>query len=130
MAKAISYAAHDPKSPLAPFSFDRRAVGADDVQIEILYCGVCHSDLHQVRDEWGNSTFPLVPGHEIVGRVTQVGNNVKKFKVGDLAGVGCMVDSCGTCPDCAEGLEKYCNHNTFTSNSPYTHMPRQVTNGG
>ncbi|SNR64880.1 uncharacterized zinc-type alcohol dehydrogenase-like protein [Methylobacillus rhizosphaerae] len=130
MAKAISYAAHDPKSPLAPFSFERREVGNTDVQIEILFCGVCHSDLHQVRDEWANSTFPLVPGHEIVGRVTQVGSNVKHFKVGDLAGVGCMVDSCGTCPDCAEGLEQYCNHSVFTYNSPDKHMPGQATYGG
>ncbi|ABE50473.1 MULTISPECIES: NAD(P)-dependent alcohol dehydrogenase [Methylobacillus] len=130
MTKAISYAAHDPKSPLAPFSFERRQVGANDVQIEILFCGVCHSDLHQARNEWGNSIFPVVPGHEIVGRVTQVGSNVKKFKVGDLAGVGCMVDSCNACPDCAEGLEQYCNHAVFTYNSPDKHMPGQVTYGG
>ncbi|MCB5190404.1 NAD(P)-dependent alcohol dehydrogenase [Methylobacillus arboreus] len=130
MTKAISYAAHDPKSSLSPFSFERRNVGADDVQIEILFCGVCHSDLHQARDEWGNSIFPIVPGHEIVGRVTQVGANVKKFKVGDLAGVGCLVDSCGTCPDCAEGLEQFCNHSVFTYNSPDNKMPGQATYGG
>ncbi len=130
MTKAISYAAHDPKSPLSPFTFERREVGANDVQIEILYCGVCHSDLHQARDEWGNSTFPMVPGHEIVGRVTQVGSNVKKFKAGDLAGVGCLVDSCGTCPDCAEGLEQFCNQSVFTYNSPDKQSPGQSTYGG
>ncbi|MCB5188522.1 NAD(P)-dependent alcohol dehydrogenase [Methylobacillus caricis] len=129
MTKAISYAAHDPKSPLSPFSFERREVGANDVQIEILYCGVCHSDLHQARDEWGNSTFPMVPGHEIVGRVTKVGNAVTKFKVGDLAGVGCLVDSCGTCPDCAEGLEQYCNNSVFTYNSPDKHNGKSTYGG-
>ncbi len=130
MAKAIAYAAHDPKKPLSLFKFDRREPGADDVEIEILYCGVCHSDLHQVRDEWGNSTFPMVPGHEIVGRVTRVGSAVKKFKVGDLAGVGCLVDSCRTCPDCAADLEQYCNHATFTYNSPDAQMPGHSTYGG
>ncbi|CAG0973396.1 alcohol dehydrogenase (NADP+) [Methylophilaceae bacterium] len=129
MTKAISYAAHDPKKPLAPFSFERRDVGAGDVAIEILYCGVCHSDLHQARDEWGNSTFPLVPGHEIVGRVTQVGNAVTKFKVGDLAGVGCMVDACGTCPDCNQGLEQYCNHTVFTYNSLDKHTGNPTYGG-
>ncbi|MCB5186268.1 NAD(P)-dependent alcohol dehydrogenase [Methylobacillus gramineus] len=129
MTKAISYAAHDPKSPLSPFAFERRAVGENDVQIEILYCGVCHSDLHQARDEWGNSTFPMVPGHEIVGRVTQVGSAVTKFKAGDLAGVGCLVDSCGTCPDCAEGLEQYCNNSVFTYNSPDKHNNKSTYGG-
>ena len=130
MAKAIGYAAYDPKKPLAPFSFERREPGADDVQIEILYCGVCHSDLHQARDEWGNSTFPMVPGHEIVGRVTKVGSAVTKFKVGDLAGVGCLVDSCRTCPDCQQDVEQYCNHATFTYNSPDKKSPGQSTQGG
>ena len=130
MAKAIGYAAYDPKKPLAPFDFERREPGAEDVQIEILYCGVCHSDLHQARDEWGNSAFPMVPGHEIVGRVTQVGSAVTKFKVGDLAGVGCMVDSCRSCPDCHDGVEQYCNHTTFTYNSPDAKSPGQSTYGG
>ncbi|WP_025870347.1 NAD(P)-dependent alcohol dehydrogenase [Methylobacillus glycogenes] len=129
MTKAISYAAHDPKSPLAPFAFERREVGAEDVEIEILFCGVCHSDLHQARDEWGNSTFPMVPGHEIVGRVTRVGSAVKKFKAGDLAGVGCLVDSCGGCPDCADGLEQYCNHSVFTYNSPDKHTGKSTYGG-
>ncbi|MCB5205927.1 NAD(P)-dependent alcohol dehydrogenase [Methylovorus mays] len=130
MAKAIGYAAYDPKKPLAPFSFERREVGANDVEIEILFCGVCHSDLHQVRDEWGNSTFPMVPGHEIVGRVTKVGSAVTKFRAGDLAGVGCLVDSCRSCPDCEDSLEQYCNHAVFTYNSPDKQMPGQSTYGG
>lgn len=130
MAKAIGYAAYDPKKPLAPFNFERREVGANDVEIEILFCGVCHSDLHQVRDEWGNSTFPMVPGHEIVGRVTKAGSAVTKFKAGDLAGVGCLVDSCRSCPDCEDSLEQYCNHAVFTYNSPDKQMPGQSTYGG
>lgn len=130
MAKAIGYAAYDPKKPLAPFNFERREVGANDVEIEILFCGVCHSDLHQVRDEWGNSTFPMVPGHEIVGRVTKVGSAVTKFKAGNLAGVGCLVDSCRSCPDCEDSLEQYCNHAVFTYNSPDKQMPGQSTYGG
>ncbi|AIZ63189.1 hydroxyacid dehydrogenase [Hymenobacter sp. DG25B] len=108
MLPTKAYAAPAVNIPLEPFQFERRDVGPHDVQIEILFCGVCHSDLHQVRDEWGGSIFPMVPGHEIVGRVTQVGNQVRLFKPGDLAGVGCMVDSCRTCPSCREGLEQYC----------------------
>jgi uncharacterized zinc-type alcohol dehydrogenase-like protein len=130
MAKAIGYAAYDPKKPLAPFDFERREPGPDDVQIEILYCSVCHSDLHQARDEWGNSAFPMVPGHEIVGRVTQVGSGVTKFKAGDLAGVGCLVDSCRTCPDCQQDLEQYCNDSTYTYNSPDKKNPGKSTYGG
>jgi uncharacterized zinc-type alcohol dehydrogenase-like protein len=108
MVKSYGYAAQAKSTPLAPFNFDRRDVGPNDVQIEILYCGVCHSDIHQVRDEWGGSIYPMVPGHEIVGKVTRVGANVKKFKAGDLAGVGCMVDSCRQCASCREGEEQYC----------------------
>ncbi|HWG48421.1 MAG TPA: NAD(P)-dependent alcohol dehydrogenase, partial [Candidatus Acidoferrales bacterium] len=93
---------------LAPFSFQRREPGPRDIQIEILYCGVCHSDLHTVRNEWQNTIYPCVPGHEIVGRVTNVGEQVKGFKPGDLAGVGCIVDSCRTCASCRDGLEQYC----------------------
>lgn len=103
-----AYAAQNAAAPLAPFSFDRREVGPHDVQIEILYCGVCHSDIHQVRNEWQNSIYPMVPGHEIVGRVLKVGAHVKNFKPGDLAGVGCFVDSCRECPSCKAGLEQYC----------------------
>src|SRR5690606_9835548 len=98
MIPVRAYAARDARSPLAPFEFERRDPGPSDVQIEILYCGVCHSDLHQARDEWGGSQYPMVPGHEIVGRVVRVGDRVTKLKVGDLAGVGCMVDACRTCP--------------------------------
>lgn len=108
MTTVKGYAAEKVGADLAPFSFDRRDVGPHDVAIDILYCGVCHSDVHQVRDEWGNSMFPMVPGHEIVGRITQVGEHVTAFKVGDLAGVGCMVDSCQTCSSCREDQEQYC----------------------
>ena len=108
MQPTKAYAALDSKSPLVPFQFDRRDLRPDDVQVEILYCGVCHSDLHQARDEWGGSIYPMVPGHEIVGKVTRVGANVKNFKAGDLAGVGVMVDSCRTCKNCKADLEQYC----------------------
>ncbi len=110
MSNATGYAALDPSTPLVPYSFTRREVGLNDVKIEILYCGVCHSDLHTARNEWNNTLYPSVPGHEIVGRVTAVGDSVKNFKVGDLAGVGCMVDSCQSCPSCGEGLEQYCEN--------------------
>jgi uncharacterized zinc-type alcohol dehydrogenase-like protein len=112
------YAAFDAKSPLAPFSFARRAPGARDVQIEIHFCGVCHSDLHTARSEWQGTTYPVVPGHEILGRVVRVGNQVTRFTAGDIAAVGCIVDSCRTCPDCRDGLEQYCqNGATYTYNS-------------
>ena len=110
MQKTQGYAAHNHTSPLAPFNFERRDPLPNDVQIEILFCGVCHSDIHQVRNEWGNSTFPMVPGHEIVGKVTQIGSDVTQFKVGDSVGVCCMVDSSGVCPECQEDLEQYCNN--------------------
>ena len=116
---AKSYAAKSATTPLVPYSFERRDPGPLDVQIEILFCGVCHSDIHTVRSEWGPANYPCVPGHEIVGRVTAVGNDVKKFKQGDLAGVGCMVDSCRECPSCKAGLEQFCfGPATFTYNSP------------
>src|SRR5512137_33317 len=108
MIKTPAYAAPSAKAPLGPHSIERREPGPHDVHIEILYCGICHSDIHQVRDEWGGSIFPMVPGHEIVGRVTRVGRGVKRFKVGDRAGVGCMVDSCGTCASCKKDLEQFC----------------------
>ena len=104
-----SFAAQSATSPLAPFTLDRRTPTDSDVAIEILFCGVCHSDLHQARDEWHNSVYPVVPGHEIVGRVTKVGSAVTKFRQGDIAAVGCMVDSCRTCPNCVRGLEIYCD---------------------
>jgi len=108
MSNTKAYAAFDDKSPLAPFELTRREPRAGDVTIEILYCGICHSDLHQVRNEWHNASYPMVPGHEIVGRVTAVGANVTKLKVGQLAGVGCLVDSCRECSPCGKGLEQYC----------------------
>lgn len=108
MRSVKAYAAIDTKSPLKFHPIERRDPRADDVEIDIKFCGVCHSDIHQVRDEWGGATFPMVPGHEIVGLVTRVGANVKKFKVGDKVGVGCMVNSCQTCSSCQEGLEQYC----------------------
>ena len=105
--KTAGYAAQSATTPLAPFSFERREPGPKDVQIEILYCGVCHSDLHTARNEWTNTIYPVVPGHEIVGRVSKVGSQVKKFKAGDAAGVGCLVYSCGHCENCKDGLENY-----------------------
>ena len=130
MTPVKGYAAQEASADLVPFSFERREVGAHDVAIDILYCGVCHSDIHQVRDEWGGSMFPMVPGHEIVGRVTQVGEHVSTFKVGDLAGVGCMVDSCRECSSCVVDEEQYCElGNAGTYNS--TEMDRKTpTYGG
>jgi uncharacterized zinc-type alcohol dehydrogenase-like protein len=128
-----AYAAQSAKSPLAPHSLTRREPLATDVQIEILYCGVCHSDLHQTRNEWSEAAptvYPCVPGHEIVGKVTKVGKDVTKFKVGDRAAVGCMVDSCQSCSSCERGLEQYCeNHATLTYNGPDKHLGG-VTFGG
>ena len=106
--KAFGYATHSATSKLAPFHFERRDPKLDDVTIEILYCGVCHSDLHQARNDWNNTIYPVVPGHEMIGRVTAVGANVTRFKIGDHAGVGCMVHSCLTCDACEADLEQYC----------------------
>jgi uncharacterized zinc-type alcohol dehydrogenase-like protein len=125
MTKTTGYAARGPATPLGSFDFERRETGDRDVRIEILYCGVCHSDLHMARNEWAGfpTVYPVVPGHEIVGRVTEVGGTVEGFKVGDLAAVGCMVDSCRACPSCAEGLEQYCEAElTLTYNSPDKHL--------
>jgi len=108
MKTTKAYAAQSATTPLALWNLERREPDAHDVQIDILYCGVCHSDLHTVRNEWGGTVFPSVPGHEIVGRVTKVGDHVKRFKVNDLAAVGCLVDSCRHCANCKEGLEQYC----------------------
>ena len=125
-----AYAAQNATTPLAPFSFERRNLGNDDVQIEILYCGVCHSDLHTVRSEWGSATYPCVPGHEIVGRVLKVGKDVNRFKEGDTVGVGCMVDSCRTCANCKDNLEQFCEKGAiFTYNSPDKHTGG-ITYGG
>jgi uncharacterized zinc-type alcohol dehydrogenase-like protein len=118
MSVTKAYAATSPKTPLGPFSFERRKATEHDVSIEIKYCGVCHSDIHQARDEWGGSTFPMVPGHEIAGVVTAVGGKVTKFKVGDHVGIGCFVDSCRKCAQCARGTEQYCtNGANFTYNN-------------
>ena len=132
MPNAKAYSAASATSPLAPSTIVRRDPTPEDVQIEILYCGICHSDLHQVRNEWKEvfaTVYPCVPGHEIVGRVTKVGSAVTKFKEGDLAAVGCMVDSDGTCPACKEGLEQFCPNFTLTYNSPDKHLGG-VTYGG
>jgi alcohol dehydrogenase (NADP+) len=125
MFSCVGYAAESATARLGPKTIERRDPGAQDVQIDILYCGVCHSDLHQARNEWHNTVYPCVPGHEIVGRVTAVGSEVTKFKVGDLAGVGCMVESCRTCPNCREGLENYCD-NGFT---PTYNGPDKISGG-
>lgn len=126
----LGYAAHSPRDDLAPFRFERREPRADDVVIEILYCGVCHSDLHNVRNDWGSARYPMVPGHEIIGRVASVGPAVTRFKAGDRVGVGCMVDSCQHCDSCEQGLEQYCHEgSTYTYNAFDRHdgMP---THGG
>jgi len=130
MQRTRAYAVQDPRSPLAPFEIDRREVGDHDVRVEIAYCGICHSDIHQVKDEWGGSTFPMVPGHEIVGRVKAVGAHVTKFKPGDMAGVGCMVDSCRECDPCKEDTEQFCEKGAaYTYNG--TEMDRKTpTYGG
>lgn len=117
MTTAKAYAAHSETSGIAPWSLERRSARADDVSIDILYCGVCHTDIHFVENDWGMTVYPVVPGHEIVGRVTAVGPEVTRFKVGDIVGVGCMVDSCRACEACREGLEQYClEGSTFTYN--------------
>jgi len=112
MTTSYAFGATGPKAALAPFNYEVRDLREFDVQMEVLYCGVCHSDLHQARDEWRNTIYPVVPGHEIVGRVTAVGSQATKFKLGDIVGVGCMVDSCRACPSCKEGLEQYCEGET------------------
>jgi alcohol dehydrogenase (NADP+) len=130
MIKAKGYAAQTAKSPLTPFSFERRDVGESDVLIDIHYCGICHSDIHQARDEWGGALFPMVPGHEIVGTVSQVGSAVTRFKKGDRVGVGCFVDSCRRCEPCEGHLEQFCLE---TPTSTYNCMERdgsKLTQGG
>jgi uncharacterized zinc-type alcohol dehydrogenase-like protein len=130
MPQTSAFGASASDQPLASLAIERREPGPRDVAIDILYCGVCHSDLHFVRGEWGQQSWPIVPGHEIVGRVTAVGDEVEGFKVGDLAGVGCMVDSCRTCSACAEDLEQFCeNGNTLTYGSEEKQTGR-TTQGG
>jgi uncharacterized zinc-type alcohol dehydrogenase-like protein len=126
-----AYAAQSPEAPLAPYTLDRRTPGPSDVQIEILFCGVCHSDLHTARGEWPGTVYPCVPGHEIVGKVVAVGSGVKKFTTGQTVAVGCLVDSCRTCASCREGLEQYCETGmVMTYNSPDAHIAGKVTYGG
>jgi uncharacterized zinc-type alcohol dehydrogenase-like protein len=124
--EVLGYAAQSAEAALAPYRFERRDPRPDDVVIQILYCGVCHSDLHQARNDWGGSSYPMVPGHEIIGRVVSVGPDVTRCKPGDQVGVGCMVDSCHHCAACEQGLEQYCEeHPTFTYNGVdrHDHLP-------
>jgi uncharacterized zinc-type alcohol dehydrogenase-like protein len=133
MFKAKAYSAASATSPLAIDSIQRRAASGRDVQIEILFCGICHSDLHTVRNEWSSvmpTTYPCVPGHEIVGRVSKVGSDVKNFNAGDIVGVGCLVDSDHDCPICNNNLEQFCSNASFTYNSPDKHGTAPVTYGG
>jgi uncharacterized zinc-type alcohol dehydrogenase-like protein len=129
MSRTRAFAALAASTPLVPFEFERREPGPADVVIDLAFCGVCHSDLHQVRDEWGGASFPMVPGHEMVGTVSRVGAAVKKFKVGDRAGVGCMVDSCRTCESCKQDLEQFCQKGAaFSYNG--TEMDRKTPTFG
>ncbi|WP_005038161.1 NAD(P)-dependent alcohol dehydrogenase [Holophaga foetida] len=126
----LGYAAHSPKDALVPFRFDRRAPRPDDVVIEILFCGVCHSDLHTARNDWGWTTYPIVPGHEVIGRVIEVGPGVTRFKVGDHVGVGCMVDSCQHCQPCEQGLEQYCEEGSTYTYGGVDRHDHTLTQGG
>lgn len=126
--KAFGWAARDQSGQLSPFNFSRRATEEDDVRFKVLYCGICHTDLHSIKNDWGFSSYPLVPGHEIVGEVTEVGSKVKKVKVGDKVGVGCMVGACHSCENCNNDLEVYCSEMIFTYNSVY--HDKTITYGG
>ncbi|MGB3501403.1 MAG: NAD(P)-dependent alcohol dehydrogenase [Mesorhizobium sp.] len=128
--QCIGYAAETATSQLKPFSFERRDLRAEDVAIDILYCGVCHSDLHQARNDWGNSVYPVIPGHEIVGRVADVGSSVSKFRKGDLVAVGCMVDSCLTCDQCKRGEEQYCRSGMTATYNGKDRITGENTFGG
>jgi len=130
MIHTKSYAAFNPTSPLSPYEFNRRTPGAGDVHIQILYCDVCHSDLHQARDEWGGSMFPMVPGHEIVGKVISVGSGVTRFKAGDLAAVGVLVDSCRSCASCKQDLEQYCTGGVTLTYNSYEKDGKTLAQGG
>ena len=131
MSATKAYAAQGPDTPLAPFQIDRREVLPQDVKIEILYCGVCHSDVHMARNEWKQTIYPVVPGHEIVGKVTAVGNKVTKFKRGDVAGVGVMVGSCRKCGNCRKGLEQYCTDGGMVGTySARDRITGEITQGG
>ena len=130
MTTVKAYAAQDATAPLAPFTIERRDPGPHDISLEILYCGVCHTDIHFIRNDLGMSLYPLVPGHEIVGRIIQVGNRVKKFKEGDFAGVGCLVDSCRDCKNCNIGLEQYCQNGFVLTYSSFEKDGKTITLGG
>lgn len=130
MIQTKSYAAFDPKTPLKPYEFERRKPGSKDVHLQILYCGVCHSDLHQARDEWGGSVFPMVPGHEIIGKVIEVGSGVTRFKPGDLAAVGVIVNSCRTCNNCSQELEQYCINGATLTYNCYEKDGKTLAQGG
>jgi uncharacterized zinc-type alcohol dehydrogenase-like protein len=130
MIPTKAFAAFSNTTPLAPFDFNRRAVKEDDVHLEILFCGVCHSDLHQARNEWGGSQYPMVPGHEIVGKVISVGSKVTKFKLGQTVGVGVMVDSCRTCKNCARDLEQYCEEGMTGTYNAQERDGSGITQGG
>lgn len=130
MIKSHGYAVHDQKASLIPFQFERREPGEQDILIDILFCGICHSDIHQVRNEWGKSIYPMVPGHEIVGTVTKVGKAVTRFKVGDIAGVGCLVDSCRQCSSCKENLEQFCENGFVGTYNSYEKEGKTPTFGG
>jgi alcohol dehydrogenase (NADP+) len=130
MIETKAYAAQNEKSLLAPWTFNRRDVGPHDVQFDILFCGVCHSDLHQIKNDWFPGVFPMVPGHEIVGRVVKVGDHVKKFKVGELAATGCMVDSCQVCENCKRDLEQYCLEGSSQTYNSYERDGKTPTYGG
>ena len=125
-----AYGADDAKADLKPMNIERRTCGDDDVKIAIAYCGVCHSDIHTVRNDWKNAKYPVVPGHEIVGHVVEVGKNVTKFNKGDLVGVGCMVDSCQDCASCKEDLEQYCENGMVgTYNGKDKHLGGHTVGG-
>ncbi|UJX26980.1 NAD(P)-dependent alcohol dehydrogenase [Pseudoalteromonas sp. CF6-2] len=128
--KTVGYAAHDSEKPLEPYHFERRALRDEDVSIEILYCGVCHSDLHTAENDWGWTQYPVVPGHEIVGRVLEVGSGVTKYKVGDNVAVGCMVDSCLSCDQCHHGEEQFCREGMVGTYSGQDRISGELTQGG
>jgi uncharacterized zinc-type alcohol dehydrogenase-like protein len=130
MSNTYAFGAAGPKASLGPFSYQSRELRDFDVRLEVLYCGVCHSDLHQARDEWRNTIYPVVPGHEIVGRVTALGSQASKFKLGDLVGVGCLVDSCRTCASCGEGLEQYCENGFVGTYNGADKQTGAITYGG
>lgn len=130
MTQVKAFAAKKADAPLAPFQLDRREVGETDVEIEILFCGVCHSDIHTARNEWGATMYPVVPGHEIVGKVSKVGSNVTAHKVGDTVGVGCFVDSCGYCGNCENDLEQYCENGNSQTYNAYLQDKKTITYGG